>query len=123
MANSKWTKAPAAHTAAFDVALPTHPTVERRSMLSYSCACVNGNLFCCPRESSFCVRSGSEAAAARIKAGQANVFSPMARRVMRECAAVPVEDCAKPARLNKWLADALAFPVSLPVEAKSPLAR
>ena len=116
MGTGKWDKSPASHIEAFAAALPGHPAVESRKMFGYPCAFVNGNMFCGLHEANICVRLGAAEAAARISAGRAAVFAPMAGRVMREYVAIPRDDCADPARLSPWLKDALQFALTLPVK-------
>lgn len=109
-----WDKSPASHIAAFAEALPDDSFVERRQMFGYPCAFVNGNMFCGLHEANICVRLGEEQAKARIAAGAANVFAPMAGRVMKEYVAVPASDCADASRLALWLREAFAYTRALP---------
>ena len=116
MGKGKWDKSPASHIEAFSAALPSHPAVECRKMFGYPCAFVNGNMFCGLHEANICVRLGAAEAAARISAGRAAVFAPLAGRVMREYVAIPKGDCADPARLSPWLKDGLQFALALPAK-------
>lgn len=118
-----WAKSPAEHVQAFADALPADPRVERRQMFGYPCGFVNGHLFCGLHEHNICVRLGVDGAAERIAQSRAQVFAPMAGRVMREYVAIPAADCADAQRLRPWLAEGFAYAAALPQKPASKAAR
>ena len=109
-----WAKPPPEHAQAVADALPADPRVERRQMFGYPCGFVNGHLFCGLHEHNICVRLGVDGAAERIAQSRAQVFAPMAGRVMREYVAIPAAGCAGAQRLGPWLAGGFAYAGALP---------
>jgi hypothetical protein len=111
----KFTKSPPEVIAAFDAASPSRAGVERKSMFGYPALFVNGNMFAFTFGRNIVIRLDAPGRAKAVKAG-AVPFEIMPGRPMAEYIGVAGAAMKGPA-LRRWLADGLAYAVTLPPRA------
>ena len=91
---------------------------ERRQMVGYPCAFLNGQLFCGLFASSMFIRLGETDRAELLATEGARVFDPMGGRPMREYVVVPAALLDDAEALRKWLSRAAAYASALPPKRK-----
>ena len=108
-----WRKSPPELIAAFDVALPNDPRVERRKMFGYPAAFVNGHLFAGLHQDDVIVRLSESGREALGRIGGRR-WEPTAGRVMREYMLLPNHARVDAKSLARWLRKSLLFAAALP---------
>jgi TfoX/Sxy family transcriptional regulator of competence genes len=111
-----WSKSPQELVEVFEAVMPGFPAVARK-MFGYPAGFVNGNMFMGLHEHRFVVRLPEGERAELLGLEGAETFEPMAGRPMREYVVVPATLAADPARLEPWVAKALAYAAALPPKA------
>jgi TfoX/Sxy family transcriptional regulator of competence genes len=114
----KWTKAPEALVATFDLALAPFPKAERRKMFGYPAAFANGNMFAGLFQDRMMMRLPEDERAKFLKLKGARLFEPMPGRPMREYVEVPEAVMNSKAKLKNWLGKSYEYAQSLPAKAK-----
>ena len=109
----KWRKSPQELIDLFERVLPG-PPAETRKMFGYPAAFVNGNLFMGLHQEDLLLRLPEGAREKLLGMDGARVFEPMPGRPMREYVVVPPALLSSPAKLEGWVAKALAYGASLP---------
>jgi TfoX/Sxy family transcriptional regulator of competence genes len=92
------------------------PQAERRKMFGYPALFVGGNLATGLFADSWMVRLGPDDLQELLAVPGAGPFSPMPGRTMSGYATLPPDVVADDARLDAWLARAIAFAGSLPAK-------
>ena len=117
-----WSKSPQELVEVFEAVMPGPPAVARK-MFGYPAGFVNGHMFMGLHEHRFVVRLPEADRAELLRMEGAETFEPMAGRRMREYVVVPASLVAESARLEPWVAKALAHAAALPPKApKAPKA-
>jgi TfoX/Sxy family transcriptional regulator of competence genes len=118
-----WKKSPARLVAAFDAALPSDASVERRTMFGYPCAFVNRNMFAGLHQDALFIRLDPAGRERMRSHHQARSFEPMPGRVMREYIVMPGTLLDDEPALARWVARAFRYAARLPAKRSSPAAR
>ena len=113
----KFKKSPPELIELFMSLAPLDTRVEPRTMFSYPCYFINGNLFAGLFEDSMTLRLPEADREVFLKLKGAARFEPMGR-VMREYVLVPQTMLKKKSELQKWLERALDYAASLPKKTK-----
>jgi hypothetical protein len=111
-----FTRSPAALVERFDAVAGRHPAGRRRPMFGYPALFVGGNYATGLFADRWVVRLAPDDLEAVLALPGAEPFSPMPGRSMRGWASLPPDVVADDARLDAWVARALAFAESLPAK-------
>ena len=114
----KFTKAPKAMIATFDLALAPFPKAERRKMFGYPCAFANGNMFAGLFQDKMMLRLPDDERARFLKLKGARPFEPKPGRPMREYVEVPEAVLNSKTKLKAWLSKSYEYAVALPPKEK-----
>jgi len=117
-----WTKSPPELVEVFEEVFPGPPAVARQ-MFGYPAGFVNGNMFMSLFQDRMVLRLPDEPRAALLAVEGAGAFEPMEGRPMKGYVTVPPSLIADPARLEPWVAKALAYGGSLPPKAPKATAK
>jgi TfoX/Sxy family transcriptional regulator of competence genes len=96
------------------------PGAEVRSMFSYPCAFVHGQMFAGVFADRMMVRLSEKERGELLALPGARPFEPVAGRVMREYVELPAAVTASVAKLRPWFERGLAYAGSLPPKEKKP---
>jgi hypothetical protein len=110
----KFEKSPPELVALFDRVAPRDFPAQRRSMFSYPCVFVNGQMFAGLHGPRMVLRLGDVERAAFLSLKGATTFEPMPGRVMREYAVVPPSMLKDEKALAAWILRSQAYAASLP---------
>jgi TfoX/Sxy family transcriptional regulator of competence genes len=112
----KWRRSPERLVAAFDAALPSEPSAERRAMFGYPCCFVRGNMFAGLHQESLIVRLPERERGELLSVPGAHTFEPMPGRPMREYVVVPESIVADGKALRAWIDRAFEYASTLPAK-------
>jgi len=115
-----WEKSPQGLIDLFDASLPQAPGLERRKMLGYPAAFVNGNMFAGLFQDVAFVRLPPGARSELAAEFGERHFEPMPGRPMRTYVALPDEVLEDEDRYAALLGAACAFAAGLPPKEKKP---
>jgi TfoX/Sxy family transcriptional regulator of competence genes len=115
----EWKKASEQVKHAFAEALPDDPLVQRRQMFGYPAMFVNGNMAGGVHEDNIVVRLPEAKRAEALSLDGASPFMP-AGRAMKEYVVLPPSMLADGASLSRWLGEAFAYGLSMPVKEPKP---
>ena len=88
--------------------------MTRKKMFGYPCAWVGGNMATGLFSTSWWVRLAPDRLAAVLASGEGRGFEVMPGRPMKGYAALSDADVADDARIEAWVAEALAYTATLP---------
>jgi outer membrane biosynthesis protein TonB len=113
-----WRKSPQALVALFDAAVvPADARIERRSMFGYPAAFLNGHLLAGLHQEDLVLKLAEADRAQMLALEQGVRWTPMPGRPMREFLALSAAVIADRARLDDWVARAVAYVGGLPPKA------
>lgn len=112
----KFEKAPPEIVALFHAVLPDDERIERRKMLGYDAAFMNGNLFGGVFASSLMIRLGDGDREKLLAVAGATPFEPVAGKITKEYVRLPEAMLGDRRALVGWYLRAFAHAASLPVK-------
>lgn len=115
---SKWRQSPPELIALFAEVRPDHESVEPKKMFGYPCCFANGNLFCGLHQENLIIRLPEDKRAKFLQEYPGTtIFEPMPGRQMKEYVQAPPALLQDKKKLRAWLAEGLAYALSLPFKA------
>ena len=112
-----WQKSPPELVERFGRVMDRFPEVERRQMFGYPAAFVGGNMVTGLHESNWVVRLPEDEMMNAIREG-ASPFEPMAGRPMKNFVAIPSDEVADEAAVERWVERAVAHGRTMPPKKK-----
>ncbi len=116
----KFTPAPEAVVALFEVVMEGLPEVERRRMFGYPCAFQRGQMFAGVFQDRLFLRLSEADRAKCLKLPGVQPFEPLPGRAMREYVEFAPETLGTPAAIRRWARRGLAYVETLPPKVKKP---
>jgi TfoX/Sxy family transcriptional regulator of competence genes len=113
----EWTRSPVWLVQAFDAALPSDASIERRQMFGYPAAFVRGNMAAGLFREQLIVRLPERRRAELLAEPGSTPFEPMPGRPMKEYVVVSPALVSDSRELKRWIGEAATYAASLPARA------